>query len=193
MYLIDIQDDNWKKLSKNEQDCIYNEYQTLIKINNDDPSNPLKSSIHLIEQTYGKHNIISPERMYDHICHQLFLSGAYQEDNGQIDFYKDVNATYCLNFTTKRQCEKIIALNKILNLVKYFNGDWKVDWSSDTAKWIIYLESYMDDEPKVKINYTVHDIYHLQSIFFLKSREDAEKIVEILGEDTIKLALTTDY
>lgn len=80
------------------------------------------------------------------------------------------------------QIEKLEAINKMLVVAKYLNGDWKPNWrNSDEAKYYVYVE---DDGIKVS--------YVTQYKFFFchfKTENLAEQAIEILGEDTIRCAL----
>ena len=88
---------------------------------------------------------------------------------------------------SERQTDKLRSINKLLNVAKYLNGDWKPDFKNDNdKKWHIYL----DITQKPETNY---DFMLTKSFVYFKTEELAQQAVEILGEDTIKLALTTDY
>lgn len=67
---------------------------------------------------------------------------------------------------------KILAISKLINIAKYYNKDWKPDWSNiDKYKYyIIYNGS--DD------TYTIADnsIYNYSNIYF-KNREDAIAVI----------------
>lgn len=127
---------------------------------------------------------------YAFIAKELFRdkSGFYITARGRIihndsfDFFTFVDENNC---TSQRQAEKLLAINKLMNVAKYLNGDWQPDWDNfDDEKWAIKIE---DDEIGVaSSDYQYGDIY-----FISKGR--AEQAIEILGEETIKLALCTDY
>lgn len=127
---------------------------------------------------------------YDDVAKELFYNkiAFYTEYNGDIESdhitetYKDPN-----NATSKRQLEKLLAINKLMNVAKYLNGDWKPDWEETTFVWSIFLnhDDNMLDAIQLKC------VQYSPAVF--KSKEDVQKAIEILGEDTIKLALCTDY
>ena len=71
---------------------------------------------------------------------------------------------HCLN--------KIIAISQLIHIAKYYNGDWKPDWSNiDKYKYyIIYNGS--DDTYAVDYNF----IYTYSNIYF-KNRKDAITVI----------------
>lgn len=90
------------------------------------------------------------------------------------------------NCITRRQAEKLLAINKLMNVAKYLNGDWQPDWDYRHEKKYYF---YVEDE-QIRILYT--DTVCCLDVYF-KSAELAKQAIEILGEETIKLALCTDY
>ena len=88
------------------------------------------------------------------------------------------------NPTSWRQLQQLLALNKLMNVAKYLNGDWKPDFTntnfhkfyisydSDKKKLTIWFKQYMNDG----------------SVYF-KSEELALRAIEILGEEEVKKAL----
>lgn len=91
-------------------------------------------------------------------------------------------------FKSKRQAQKLLAINMLINTAKYLNGDWHPKWNRDS------------DEEKYYIKLCVPDSLHIDYAFnscctnvYFKSRELAKQAVKILGEETIRLALCTDY
>lgn len=94
---------------------------------------------------------------------------------------------YPNNCTSKEQAEKLIAINKLMNVVKYLNGDWSPDWEDNNNEFKYYINHY---HKVINISYTSH--YNSSNVYF-KSEELARQAIEILGEETIKLALSTDW
>lgn len=90
--------------------------------------------------------------------------------------------------TTKNQAEKLLALNKLMNVSKYLNGEWKLNWDNkDELKYYIVYNRKSD---KLLILAT---IVENNTVVYFKSRELAEEAITILGCDIIKLALNTDW
>lgn len=93
---------------------------------------------------------------------------------------------YPNNCTSHRQAEKLLAINKLMNVAKYLNGNWVPDWNNaQEQKWQININD-------CKIRYTPMTVTRNMAIPF-KTDVLAMQAVEILGEDTIRLALCTDY
>ena len=127
---------------------------------------------------------------YEDIARELFGS---KNDIHYIGEYGDIFRTkakhiYDLNnCTSKKQARKLLAINKLMNVAKYLNGDWQPDWKDiDESKY--FISNY--DAGTLDID---EDIVYQNSYIYFKSEELAEQAIEILGVETIKLALCTDY
>lgn len=146
-----------------------------------------------LKQDGNIYTIVEKEKKltYKDIARELFGN---RKDIHYIGEYGDIFKTkskgiYDLNnCTSKKQAEKLLAINKLMNVAKYLNDDWQPDWS-DYEKYKYYI-CYETDTSKLKIDYSV--FYKTNSVYF-KSEGLAKQAIEILGEETIKLALCTDY
>lgn len=97
--------------------------------------------------------------------------------------YKDLN-----NCTSEKQAKKLLAINQLLNIAKYLNDGWEPDWNnSDEKKYTISLDI---NNQRISVNW---NILVNKCIVYFKTEELAKKAIEILGEETIKLALSTDW
>lgn len=109
--------------------------------------------------------------------------------DGEIINYKCLLSHSCsTNCTSRKQAAKLLAINKLMNVAKYLNGDWQPDWSNmkECKYYIYYSNGYK--------TLNIDSVLSIQNdIIFFKSRELAYQAIEILGEETIKLALCTDY
>lgn len=106
------------------------------------------------------------ELTYNEICREL------TSESKIIGFYIPTN-----------KCNKVEAIVKLIKTAYYLNEGWKPDWTNEIeAKYSFYL-SYK----KIDIDCS---FLSSSSICYFKSRELAEKAIEILGEDTIRLALS---
>ena len=86
--------------------------------------------------------------------------------------------------TSKQQLEQLLALNKLMNVANYLNGDWKPDFTnfSERKWWIQYdFEDSMLD--------TDFSCYYRNSVVYFKSEDLAIQAIEILGEEEVKKAL----
>ena len=124
---------------------------------------------------------------YNNVTESLFLGKlvwTLDDIGGIIQSRNDVDHPW--NATSRKQLEKLCAINKLMNVAKYLNGDWQPDWiSEDEVNYCLCIEN---DE--IYINY--HSLSNGLDIYF-KSQELAWQAVDILGKETIKLALCTDY
>ena len=70
-----------------------------------------------------------------------------------------------------------------MNVAKYLNAGWKPDWSISLRKWYIY---YDHDVKSLMVE--CNQAHQYSSVYF-QSKELAQKAIEILGEEEVKLAL----
>jgi len=90
------------------------------------------------------------------------------------------------NCTSRKQCDKLEAINRTMNVAKFLNGDWKPKWNVVDGNYYIFIHP--------DSNVITTDITRCnRGVIFFQSRELAQQAVDILGEDTIKLALSTDW
>lgn len=142
----------------------------------------------------GKIILVEKEKKltYEDVTKKLFGTKTVYWINkfGGIDYADNIRDCYLLNAsncTSERQAKKLLAINKLMNVAKYLNGDWQPDWNSGEGKYYIFLEHINDS---LFIDYAVE--FQNGDVYF-KSEELAKQAIEILGEETIKLALCTDY
>ena len=91
--------------------------------------------------------------------------------------YEDILQSYATDFGGIRvpnHCiDKILAISQLMNIAKYYNGDWKPDWSNiDKYKYYIIYNGSNN-------TYTVADnsIYNYSNIYF-KNWEDAQAVID---------------
>ena len=87
------------------------------------------------------------------------------------------------NPTSWRQLQQLLALNKLMNVAKYLNGDWEPDFTDNQHKFYI---SYGSDIKKLAICFRQ---YMNDGCVYFKSEELALQAIEILGEEEVKKAL----
>lgn len=93
------------------------------------------------------------------------------------------------NFTSKKQAEKLLAINKLMNVAKYLNDDWKPDWNDGGGtKYFLGIKEHFCRA--IYIGFTCN--YNFSIVYF-KTRALAQQAIDILGEETIRLALSTDW
>lgn len=86
--------------------------------------------------------------------------------------------------TSQQQLQQIKALNKLMNVAKYLNGNWKPDFTnfSERKWWIDY------DFEDLMLSTDFSSCYR-NSVVYFKSEELALQAIEILGEEEVKKAL----
>lgn len=122
---------------------------------------------------------------YEKIANKLFQC----EKHYYISSYGNIIETrigwYCPNAaTTEHQLQRLLAINKLMNVAYYLNDGWKPDWNdNEQEKFYIY---YSNVSKTIEIDYNC--VCNSGEVYF-KSRELAGQAIKILGEETIKLVL----
>lgn len=129
---------------------------------------------------------IKKDLTYEDVAKELFLGKdvPYIDavGNPRIGKLEDCYLLYPNNCTSKKQCEKLLAINKLMNVAKYLN-----DVATKYCSYYIYINK--SDKVGIGMQYT--DNYHLYISF--NSKELAQQAIDILGEEAIRLALSTDW
>ena len=90
--------------------------------------------------------------------------------------YEDVEDTLklCISYKSimvnKNNVSKLVTLSKLMNIAKYYNGDWKPDWNNSYKPK--YYIRYNTNTYVVDCSYT----YNYGNIFF-KNKEDAIAVI----------------
>lgn len=92
-----------------------------------------------------------------------------------------------INCTSQKQAAKLLAINRMMNVAKYLNGDWSPNWGDNSSKYFIAYYPRTDT-----FGIGCPNSQNINFVYF-KSEELAKRAKEIIGEDTIKLALSTDW
>lgn len=138
-----------------------------------------------------KFKLVNKKLTYNDIAIELFIDkkAYYTDANSKIatawigpSNYEDFN-----NCTSQKQAEKLLAINKLMNVAKYLNCGWKPNWNEDSSKYFISIDHY-----KNIITVDCNIRYTYSAIYF-ESKELAQQAIDILGEETIRLALSTDW
>jgi hypothetical protein len=135
-----------------------------------------------------KHIVLKDKPLtYKAICDKLFEEGHYFIDStGYIRFFRIIN-DYPNSAFTEHQLKCILAKNMLANVARYLNGDWSNYHSSH--KFIIWINTNEND----KLNVGKSDYLTQRATVIFKSEELAKQAIEILGEETVKLALEPLY
>lgn len=125
---------------------------------------------------------------YEDVCDKLFDKGHYHTDaDGNIRFVDWTNE--CPNnASTQHQLECILAKNKLANVAVYLNNGWKPNLKQHQG-YCLVLDCFND---LMMDSCAVICAYSSGKIMF-KSEELAKQAIEILGEETVRLALEPLY
>lgn len=130
---------------------------------------------------------------YEDMCQKLF-KGTYCfiDSYGRIERNgKNENCRiHPSNATTTHQLECILAKNKLANTARYLNGDWKWELGSHDAFFIMDRSS---KESGICLEIDSYSCFPERANVLFKSKEAAQQAIEILGKETVKLALTPLY
>lgn len=122
---------------------------------------------------------------YKKVADKLFqYKNHYFIDNGGSIIEASID-WQCPNVApTINQLERLLAINKLMSVAYYLNDGWKPDWNNRSQEkfFIFYIKK--NKTFKVEANTVVN-----YGVVYFKSKELAEKAIEILGEETVKLAL----
>lgn len=134
---------------------------------------------------------IAKKLTYSDVAENLFINknSHYVGNYGMIKpWFATSLSEACLgNITTSvKQAMKLLAINKLMNVAKYLNQDWKPDWNNeDEYKHYVYI----NDLNQIDVDWSLYRNGHI----YFKTEELAKQAIDILGEYTIKLALSTDW
>ena len=125
---------------------------------------------------------------YDNICKKLFCNNkiywAYKDgvdsDMASPSNYKDVD-----NCTSEAQVKRLIAFNKLQNIAKYLNGDWKPDFCCSEKKWSI-SEKFGNFEPAFSVTENGAKVYFI-------SEYATKEAIRLMGKDSLNDLFSTDW
>lgn len=125
---------------------------------------------------------------YEDICKELFLdkiaswvgrTKIYTATIGVVN-YNDQN-----NCTTEAQAKRLLAFNKMMNIAKYLNGDWKPDFDGDHENWHIGKEG--------DTFLAMYTKYVNKASVYFKSEEAANEAIRLMGEESLNDLFSTDW
>lgn len=125
---------------------------------------------------------------YDDICKELFQEKkTYWLGNKKTNyFYPDeVNFNDINNCTSEAQVKRLAAFNKLQNIAKYLNGDWKPDFDGDHENWHIGKEG--------DTFLAMYTKYVNKASVYFKSKEAANEAIRLMGEDSLNDLFSTDW
>lgn len=124
---------------------------------------------------------------YDDICKKFFLKKDMffvvgkdiATGKGHDENYNDLD-----NCTSGAQVRRMIAFNKLQNIAKYLNGDWKPNFKDNSKKWCIYKDILYG----VTFNYT-----ECYGCVCFKNADLANEAIRLMGEDSLNDLFSTDW
>ena len=125
---------------------------------------------------------------------RIYLELFNKKDVWRIGFHdtkrypKDTDWNYFGNCTSKKQAERLLAINKLMNVAKYLNAGWNPIWK-DNSSYKYYI-NYIPYRGGINIAYST---VTTGDIVYFKTEELAKQAIEILGEETLKLIFSTDW
>ena len=128
------------------------------------------------------------ELTYDDIAKKLFVGNPifYIDSHGDIERIYD--KTDCLdsnNAVSRKQCQRILAINQLINVAYYFNEIVDKDVYRPTERYTLFIEGnekvgvFKDTLP-----------FRKTGVVYFKTQKSAKQAIKILGEETIKLAIS---
>ena len=139
------------------------------------------------EESKKQNKIVLKDKQltYEDVCKKLFNGETYYTNtNGKIcsadiaQYVTDPN-----NATTGHQLECILAKNQLTNVAKYLNDGWNP--TVGYTAW--YIISYGHNNIDIVDADFQHS--HCSSRIIFKTKELAQQAIEILGRETVNLAL----
>ena len=113
---------------------------------------------------------------YEDVARELF-----KDKNRYITTFSCLKGRKDVTCTSSKQAEKLIAINKLMNVAKYLKNKNKGD-----KNYFIYIGE------NGELDFAWGDSSVERMIYF-DCRDSAIEAIEILGEQTIKTALSTDW
>ena len=125
---------------------------------------------------------------YGDVCRILF-----KEEHYFIGIYGNIHSTDSIDpnpnkASTEHQLECILAKNKLANVARYLNGELNKSDFQKAEKHILWADS----ENNIHVS-NINNAMIAHGYILFMSLELAKKAIEILGEETVKLALEPLY
>lgn len=125
---------------------------------------------------------------YDDVLKELYLGKtAYWVYDKSIESGKQSSYNFedAVNCTSVAQAKRMVAFNKLQNIAKYLNGNWKPDFDGNHENWSItktgddFLAMYTRNVNKANV--------------YFKSRDLTLKAIRLMGEYSLNDLFSTDW
>ena len=103
-------------------------------------------------------------------------------ESGKQSSYNFEDAVNC---TSVAQAKRMVAFNKLQNIAKYLNGDWKPDFDGDHENWNIGKEG--------DTFLAMYTKYVNKASVYFKSKDLALEAIRLMGEDSLNDLFSTDW
>lgn len=116
---------------------------------------------------------IKKDITYDNVCNSIFESGYYIGNRGEItkvNVFIDNAGVDKNNATNEKQLKRLLALNQLLNIAKYYNSKR----TSCVNTIIIYYSEVLDKYNTAAVKHTYNN--GVQAMF--KKEEDAQAVID---------------
>lgn len=100
--------------------------------------------------------------------------------------HAEIGSISNIHYFSDDQMKCLLAKNRLANVAKYLNGEWKPDASYDIAMITV---NHCDSDNVVVVSVMNGSIASNCGSIWFKTEELAQQAIEILGEKTVKLAL----
>lgn len=90
-----------------------------------------------------------------------------------------------VNCTSVAQAKRMVAFNKLQNIAKYLNGDWKPDFGGDHENWHIGKEG--------DTFLAMYTKYVNKASVYFKSKDLTLSAIRLMGEDSLNDLFSTDW
>lgn len=128
------------------------------------------------------------ELTYDDIAKELFLNKVayFIGTNGSPVAIEMANFNYpeLNNAVSRQQCERLLAINQLMNVAYYFNEIVDKDLTFSPFKYIIMNDVWDGIHVVASISQCKSGLVRF------KTAKSAEKAIKILGKETVKLAIS---
>lgn len=125
---------------------------------------------------------------YDDVLKELYLGKtAYWVYDKSIESGKQSSYNFedAVNCTSVAQAKRMVAFNKLQNIAKYLNGDWKPDFDGNHENWSItktgddFLAMYTRNVNKANV--------------YFKSKDLTFEAIRLMGEYSLNDLFSTDW
>lgn len=122
---------------------------------------------------------------YDDVAEELFKdkNAHYTDERGRVLHSKIIGKQFLdnNNCTSEKQVQKLLSINKLMNVAKYLRDKNKGD-----NNYFMYI----DENGHIDVSWENKCV---ERMVYFDCRSSVVEAIEILGEETIKLALSTDW